>query len=352
MKKTLWLLAIILPVVLCAFRPAQATAIINIQYFLPESQIFYISDLDLLREGGGPNLFTVQIASSVTYANPKVRVSLLNGLRQTIASGTLNLTSRYLQTPGVPNVWVVNSHNVSGSDGNWETASDLTNQYQQQVLRTGMIPIDTYYWHFALLDDNGQEVPNTTDRAFTIRGMGFLNLRFPANDPRGDNPVMSTLPFFVWNSSQSSYSIKVAEIRQGETAEAALNSHENCEVSGITSTSFQYPSAGVIPLEPGKYYAWQVKTIMSTSHGPVEIASEINTFRIAPVMTPESSQLLAALQQLLTDGNGPQILQMIQRGNLTGEIYLGDQRITIQQLFSMLPGFSSQHYTIHSLRVE
>jgi len=352
MKKTLWLLAILVPVMIGALQPALAqpnpTIIVPNPLFGP--RIFYVSDLDLLRQGGGPVLFQITINSNGNIAHPWLRTTLKNGAGEQLAVGNLNLSSFGSVSP-----WIITNLNISGAHGNWEAADNLSSRYQTQILRTGMIPADIYTYTFQVYDgdpsNGGLALGSSVPSSFTVLGMGYLTLRFPDNDPRGDTPLMSTLPFFVWNSSQTNFTIKIAEIHSGETPDAALNSRENCEAS-VTGASFQYPSTGVVPLETGKYYAWQVKTSISTSHGPFEVASEINVFRIAPTMTPESTQLLVALQQLLTDGNGPQILQMIQRGQLSGEIYLGDQRITAQQLFAMLPDFSAHHFTIHTMRVE
>lgn len=326
--------------------PAFAVVNITIENFMNNAQIVYVADLDLLQTGTAPELFRLRITSTAPIVNPRLKIELSNGNNEMIAFGTLNLDA--VQPSGG---WVISNQNFSRGDGSWESNDELSSEYQNQVLRTGMIPIDTYRFRFVVLSGN-QEVPNATERLFSVRGMGYVQLRFPDHDLRGQTPIPSTLPFFVWQSSQEYFSIKISEMGTGETPETALQNRTNCEATGLTSTSFQYPTSGVVPLDPGKYYAWQVTARVVTSHGTVDVPSEIRVFRIAPVITPEGSQLMVGLQQLLTSGPGARILELMQNGNPDGVIYVNGVPISVQQFFAMLSDFISGRYTIVSMRVE
>ncbi len=346
MKRRSWKFLLITCLLISISGIAQAITInASLSSRLTGSQIIYVSDLDLMRSGAGEVLFRVildNIAS--TDRNIKLNVSLRN-VSDTLASGWLDVDP----TPSRQEFTNLNL-SANSSKGHWKKNPDLSSGVLNQMLSTGMVPINTYFYDMSVTWDNGvghNSLPAPSIQ-FQVKGMGYVSLSYPSNDPQGNNPVPTDKPFFVWNSTQSAFNITIAEIRPGEDPASALENREVCAAS-VTSKSFQYPSSGVIALRPGNYYAWQVVTSIETSHGNEKVGSEINVFRVAPVVTAESMQLMAALNQILSGSIGARLLDQIQNGNLTGEIYLNDQPITVQQLMAMIGSFSNGTYNIRNV---
>jgi len=71
----------------------------------------------------------------------------------------------------------------------------------------------------------------------------------------------------------------------------------------VTESTYQYPSSGAQPLEPGKTYYWQVQTMLQRSGDAERVTSEIWTFSLSgssenlstPPVTGEVEDALIAL---------------------------------------------------------
>lgn len=332
---------------------ASADVTINLYNFFNNSpQLIYVADLDLLQTGSAPELFGMTIRNNgAPIANPRLRISLLDGSRQLIASGFLSF--------GVPlstgGSWTVSNLHISrGSySASWDVQDNL-GRFQSQVLRTGMIPIDTYIFRFELgtgSDDNFVVIPTAVERMINVRGMGYAQLRFPPNDPSGAAPIPINIPMFVWQTSLDSSRFQLAELRPGESPMSAIEGRRILETT-VMGNSFQYPSFGNIQLQPGRMYAWRVIGKVNTSRGLVDVPSEVSVFKVASQLTPSVNQLLVALSQLLSGGNWSSLLQMIQNGELNGELFINNQPETAQALFAIIAQVSSGDATIRSVRVE
>ena len=350
--KNLCVMAALTLGVLLLLPPAFAVVTITLVDYFTHAQVMYIADLDLLQTGSAPLLFQLTVHSDNPINDPRLHVQLFTSSSGTnpLAAGSLQLTSRY-QT--APNTWVVTNQAMSRGEGSWESGENLSESYRNRVLATGMVPIDTYRFHFFISDGaNGPELPNPYDHYFTVRGMGFVTLRFPDHDPTGASPLLSDLPFFTWQSSQDSFRIEIAHIPSGESPEGALQTRLNCREVVFGRSSYVYPSSGVLPLLPGQYCAWRIIAFVRTSHGVVEIPSEVRVFRIAPVITPEGRQLMVALQLLLTSGQGQQFLQLLQNGQLTGTLYINGVAVPAERLLAMVGDIAAGRVQILSMRIE
>jgi len=200
------------------------------------------------------------------------------------------------------------------------TGGDLSSQ----LLSTGRLPADTYFFVFSLLNaENGMEYGQTIVR-FNLTNPHLIELISPG-DP-GNSPersqVFSIYPLFRWESDMSAFKLTIAEklpdarddlspeevMQQRIIFERTLRIDDGrpgqfTDAETIPATLYQYPVAGARMLEEGKIYYWQVVGLVVTSGAPEEIASEIYKFQVAGIgganlLTPLQQQILNLVREL------------------------------------------------------
>ena len=176
----------------------------------------------------------------------------------------------------------------------------------------------------------------------------------------------TTDPNFQWASDPCNicdYYIRVAKFKcddhsslqdaiEDQTVlpmEQALGWHE----VGRT-TSFQWPTSGVIDLEPGNIYAWQVKKIIPTSTGDEEVLSEIFAYQV------RADQNSDPLRQLLVDLLSDDLVQQYYAtcGPLMG--YMGDESnitldgipIDMSEIDAIKQAIQAETFKIRSVEVQ
>ncbi|MCX7834723.1 MAG: hypothetical protein N2450_01480 [bacterium] len=331
---------------------ASANVTINLMNFFDNNpDIIYVADLDLLQSGNAPLLFRISIIPDAPIVQPRLRISLFDGSQTLVARGFLN----YPGTLNAGQSWTITNLDISTRNysANWDVM-DNVNRFQSQILRTGMIPIDVYTFVFEVgtgPNENFQVIPTSAQRTIRVRGMGYVQLRYPPNDPSGANPLPTNVPFFVWQSSLDSCRLQIAELHPNESPSSAIEGRRLIDQT-VHGNSFQYPSFGNISLLPGRTYVWRVIGVVNTSRGYVLVPSEVNVFRIANQISPSVNQLMIALSQLLSGGNWTSILQMVQAGQLDGYALMNNQPITAQTIFDLIGQINAGEASIRSVRVE
>ena len=200
------------------------------------------------------------------------------------------------------------------------TGSDLSSQ----LLSTGRLPADTYFFVFNLLNANdGSEFGQTIVR-FNLTNPRLIELISPGDS--GNSPelsqVFSIYPLFRWESDMSAFKLIIAEklsdarddLSPEEVMQQRIVFERTLRMDGgragqfpgaetIPATMYQYPVVGARMLEEGKTYYWQVIGLVATSGAPEEIASEIYKFQIsgvgaASLLTPLQQQILNLVREL------------------------------------------------------
>lgn len=130
-----------------------------------------------------------------------------------------------------------------------------------------------------------------------IDGDFFIYQLSPGDFIGSNVSITNQYPEFRWEGlPQQTYRLVVVEAMRGESAEALIESvlstppsengmavdlleHEYLDVL-VDGTSYQYPSFGSKPLEPGSNYYWQVYSELLTTSGSLDRSSDIWSFRL------------------------------------------------------------------------
>lgn len=175
--------------------------------------------------------------------------------------------------PGAPTVLtsIVDIPGTSSSD----------QAMQDQMDRTGRLPEGTYRACVSMTDGNNFVLGNSC-ATFTIVYPDPPRLVAPAQSetiPNG-SPLFQWTPVQVPAAYQVRYALQIAERRQNQTAEEALNaSIPHYQAPDLEVTNLQYPMEGQ-PFEEGKQYVWRVVAIDQNGFSPATNngSSEIRSF--------------------------------------------------------------------------
>ena len=124
--------------------------------------------------------------------------------------------------------------------------------------------------------------------------------------------------------------------------------------------SLQYPSTGAWPLEEGKTYYWQVKALVTTSSGPMELESEIWGFKIGGlsrggVLTPELLRILSFLKDILGEDVIDELFSKggeLEGFRPTGVILDEGKRISLEELTPLIEKLRKGELRITGFSVE
>jgi hypothetical protein len=172
---------------------------------------------------------------------------------------------------------------IKGREINWQRTPNYGKGAAARNLRlSGQLPFGSYAICYQLIQVQG--VPPVGFNCFEkeIRPFGNFGLISPADKEEIKHPN----PFFSWepirafsNLGSVSYSLKLAELGEGQKAEFAIPSNPPFfHVHDLSSTVLSYPPSA-LTLNEGKSYAWQV----TARRGEVELGkTSVWTFVYMP----------------------------------------------------------------------
>ncbi len=239
------------------------------------------------------------------------------------------------------------------------TYSDLAkNTLQKFALATGKLPAGTYTFTLTVIDVNNLTPPIPPQViTLTLSNISRLDLISP-----GDGSTVPTpFPMFQWIYDGDSVQVSVYAMLpwQHTKEEAASGTAQLVVLSGnpglpVGSKSFQYPTSGTRPLEPGKTYVWTVQGLTNGTGGPgVGISSEIWQFSVASSsgLTPNQQNFVNQLQLLL--GGNTDILNQLAGGNLqlTGIVTVDGVQVTAADIERILNDLAANPDKVVSIEV-
>ncbi len=190
-------------------------------------------------------------------------------------------TSAPIAIPAVTNYLIDNTKIMRISNPSFPN-SDL----KSKSIQSGRLPEGEYMLCVNVLDQNGGLLAANVCGNFTIVYPEPPHLVYPLNSDSLEStnkyPTFQWTPVFVPPAYQIKYSLKIAEILQGQTPDQALAANvPQYENNNLTAATFVYP-IDALPLEPGKIYAWQVQAVDQNGLPPTQNQgrSEIWTFSI------------------------------------------------------------------------
>ena len=183
------------------------------------------------------------------------------------------------------------------------------------IMQTGKLPDGNYSFTVELFNENESTPMDRIERSIEVYSPVFLELVTPGGNlsDTTDTKIFSTYPVFQWVTDycpDCDYGIRVCEFmpdRHSSLSEA-LDDVSNIPLSQSEDfyklgniNSFQYPSSGVIDLQPGKYYVWQIQRSFQSSVGPENSLSNIHLFKVESPGIGEGGEL-EIIQTLIGEG--------------------------------------------------
>jgi hypothetical protein len=355
----LWLM----PTLVASQATVQDTVIVDLQLFIPNNGIFFLNDLNLNNMGSAPLLFTVTIENF--FAAPKDLV-LHFGIQRSNEILIDGATEPFTINP-FERIYLT-SQNILSEGQRYSIQnieiSDATETLRDAILAQGKLPAGVYQFYVQVDYEkyNINQRVVIDEEELIINATTVLDLIAPGWPADNTDLVelYTTLPFFQWYSNASRFRITVCEkLPTNVSPSDVMNNEPRLQQTLDNFTFFQYPPAGVWPLEQGKTYYWQIVAIIESTSGPVELESEIWGFKIANLSGGMSSlehqQLLAYLRVLIGDLNLEALLAEsgpLYNFNFNGVMMKNNTTMTMNELNAIIQKVLDKKLTVDSFQVE
>ncbi|HBZ39831.1 MAG TPA: hypothetical protein DEO59_15650 [Balneola sp.] len=340
---------------------------IDINDILSNSQFIGLTNLGLDSEGRGPVLVSgyIQNLTNEVVTDLYIEVKVFAGKIGEI----VNVTSR----PGFPfslqptqSVYINNNtlseDGVQGIsdkvkfDGGLTTEGD---EFIESLDGSTTLPADIYSIEiivFQNTNENGRvdlaSISAEIGGAVPVSESVDFFLRTPGDVTDANVEITNPYPQFSWEGEQGiEYRLLVVKNSATDSPESLLESarssappkeggsllqFENLDIR-VTGESFQYPSSGAIPLEPGQTYFWQLSTSIQSGINIEERTSEIWSFKLSEPETTDDSIVITeetkkALINLVGNGTFENLVSSgftIQSFQIDGVTYSGAQATII-----------------------
>ncbi len=393
MKKLLFILFLIV-LVFSSVLTAQVTLTRNYFYDL---QAYNILDFDFDKAANNPDFFNY----TLSYRSPDGEPAMIKVEAQLTATlpafGMQNTTLVHVISKPFPFLGTVNITSLdidkNLEDIHYEERDETVDlqgfeseefidesefeKIRSNVLATGELPIGIYSFTLNVYQD-GMAVAGD-QKVISIVPAENLELIKPGGDLGDDEEIFTTYPIFQWDTEPVRYDedycdecgiyIRVAEydparhssLQEALDDEAVLPFPDNSGfaklaaipgVGGVqeTKNNFIYPATGAKPLRKGKDYVWQLKKVFPTTSGYETVFSTIFLFHISEsqgiAFGEEGRQMVNdfIMQMNLGMGDIEDYMQKLENYTMSGEILLGNQRISMDQLKTILDKIKSGEY--------
>ncbi len=256
-----------------------------------------INDIDFLNSTTPKWLFTV----TVDAGGRNVQAVLTLHLDARLASGEIFQNAVYLVTKpfAVEPVRTFTNLDIrSGGpirDSIYTVDAAARQKFEEIALPGGVMPAGDYQFHVTAQEVGGPESP-PSDFSIVLTNPTTVELIFPFD---GD-PSVNQFPLFQWQFNGQRSTIAVYEKLPNQTTLEEAASGVPQLTADVTTSSFQYPSAGVRALEPGRTYVWFVEGHVASSDGAdLLIRSSLRSFTVAEPGTPSLTSILYELENAL-----------------------------------------------------
>ena len=288
-------------------------------------QAFMLSDFNFTGQGTtGIELFQVTLANvSTRDLDLKLTLHIQAEIYGVMAEGqtdnfslnageTLQLTNKELFSWG--NTYTLRDYHIS----------DIGDDLYKQLLSSGRLPADMYYFIFELYESATLNSLGQTVVRFNLTNPQNLDLISPGTVATSDTPILlhNPYPLFRWESDLYVFQLKIAEklpdmedelspeevIQQRVIFDKTFQINQSTAYSEINideqlpSTLYPYPAIGAPVLRDGYTYYWQVTGFVKTSGGIEQVPSEIWRFQMAlgasSALTPLQQQILYLVREL------------------------------------------------------
>ncbi len=333
-------------------------------------QDVFLSDLDFLNLGQAKELFAITL-QKFTTADIRGEITI-NLIKDSTPLVTI-ITNRFIFPIEAGGPWTFTNVELSQETFRFtpesqpiEISETNTNEDQSQKLidelkATNKIPFGVYRLIAKLkVFSNGNEIEEVSAQReiiITITNPYILSTISPGNSLNsGFVYQLYTLnPVFLWNGNSGNYQIVVFKKQSDfSSPEDILNSQPVWESERTSSLFAEYPASGVLPLEYGSVYVWQVRSFITTSSGENMIQSELWEFIVLDPSSSGATQESMAkqefenlLRQLLGDNAEPIINEI---GNYKLSIIrVNGEILSIPEFYKILEKYRDQENEISDI---
>ncbi|HPI72616.1 MAG TPA: hypothetical protein PK843_06925 [bacterium] len=339
----------------------------------PSLRAFFLSDFNFTGSGtSGASIFSVTLTNTGLMDEPcDLTLTMRSENLGELAEGRTNTF-----TLRGPSSVALSSQNLFSQTHVYHledySIARAGDELKNRILATGKLPSDIYYFRFTLRQLR-TGFTSQTEISLRVDNPNTLDILAPGSRAGSDDPaqVFTTLPLFRWDSNLDKFRLRIAEklpeLHKSASPEEIMNDRVRFDrtfqlnrdpsagatpgLEVIASTAYQYPAAGVWPLERGKTYYWQIIGLGPSSGGEIEMPGEIWCFTIAqPIagMRGANSALMNQLALLLGDqlaslmtGTGP-----LAGYQPTGVFSVNGHSYTLDQLLALLAALNRGEYVV------
>lgn len=331
---------------------------------LSNSQFIGLTNLGLDSEGRGPVLVSgyIQNQTNEVVSDLFIEARIFAGKIGEI----VNITSRSgfpfslqpMQSVYVNNNIISQDGGVPGISETVKIDAELTpegDEFIESLDGSTTLPADIYTVQVIIFQNTNESGRVDLASVTTEIGGGVpvsesvdFFLRTPGDVTDANVEITNPYPQFSWEGEQGiEYRLLVVKGSDTDSPESLLQSarssappadggsllqYENLDVE-VVGESFQYPSSGAQPLEPGQTYYWQLSTSIQSGVNFEERTSEIWSFKLsepettdAPITITEETK--KAIVNLVGNGRFENLLSSgytFQSFQIDGVTYSGNQ---------------------------
>lgn len=167
-------------------------------------------------------------------------------------------------------------------------------KFEETALPSGSLPAGAYNFTVTVTPTTGS--PATGAFSIILSNPSSIQLVFPAD---GD-PAVNQYPLFQWQYDGVRSRISIFEKLPGQGSLEEAASGIPLIRTEVAAKSYQYPSAGVRPLQPGNTYVWYVEGLVGVAGGTgTPLKSTLRSFIVARAGVPTTTSVIDELERLL-----------------------------------------------------
>ena len=205
-------------------------------------------------------------------------------------------------------------------------------KFEETALPSGSLPAGSYNFLVTVTPTIGSQA--TGAFSIILSNPSTIQLVFPAD---GDVAV-NQFPLFQWQYDGVRSRISIFEKLPGQGSLEEAASGIPLIRTEVSAKSYQYPSSGVRPLQPGNTYVWYVEGLVGVAGGPgTALKSGLRSFTVARAGIPTTTSVIDELERLLNRKYKPVFDQIRSEGlSYSGTVRLNGSPIGSADLLQLL----------------
>jgi hypothetical protein len=308
-----------------------------------------LSDIDFFHSSSPKWLFTIELQSTQLVSGVTMTITmditLANG---DVIQPAVTLTTTKFDVNRSRSFTNLDFANNSALVASFVLSDDVKKKRQGDILSSQNLPAGTYSILVNVTPPAGQ--PVSDNFAFVLTNPSSIELVSPTEGEQ----VTGRFPLFQWRFDGAKSRIKVFEQLPGQSAlEEAVNGVPMA-VAEVTTNAYQYPSAGVRSLQPGRSYVWFVEGATRTTGGAdYTTKSPLRSFTLATEGAPSMQTYLDELERALGAQYKP-IFDQIRAEGLapTGSLRIDAGAATTLDLLRLITQFRNDPASVLHVSVE